>query len=218
MFWIDVYRGLPDVLTQDAGKQVKVRVFQVSAELLLVETKTGPVESDNSSLIIECYHGPLRRAFRLIKFESSDLSNEKILQLAVRSIKDSIGPDALVSPLLVYGALPRPGFRTEIPVPTMLQRTVALRNATHKMKEHFAHTHIPSGLRAQDGPDRSDIRKAQMNSPVLSDHHEIDISDEVYHVQCADSGDCYVLLFPPLGLTKLRTIFVKRHFSPDDHW
>lgn len=137
MCWIDVYLGPPDVLTNDAGYQFKGLVFQANGKLLHIKTKAVPLVSLNSISFVKHYHSPVRRAFKIIKSESPELTEEEILQLNVKSINDSAGPDGLVLSLLVYGALPRPEFPTDKPTPNMVLRAVALRKATQQMTKHF---------------------------------------------------------------------------------
>jgi len=107
MCWIDVYLGPPNVVAHDAGKNLIARAFQLNANMMNIKTKEIPIESANSMTYVERYHTPLRRAFRIIKSELPNISDEEVLQYAVKSLNDSVGPDGLVPTLLVYGALPR---------------------------------------------------------------------------------------------------------------
>lgn len=137
MCWIDVYLSPPDFVAHDAGKQFMTRVFQANAELLYIETKAVPVESAISMTFVERYHDPLQRTFHIIKAESSDLHDDYALQLAVESINGSAGRDDVVPTLLVYGALPRLGFPSDVPAPTVIQRASAFRKATFEMEKHL---------------------------------------------------------------------------------
>lgn len=73
-----------------------------------VETIPVPIESPNTMTYVERYHYSLKRAYAIIKGEARGLSNKEILQYAIKSLNDSVGPDGLVPTLLVYGALPPP--------------------------------------------------------------------------------------------------------------
>lgn len=192
-----------------------VRVFKDNAELLHIETKAVPVESANSMSIIERYHGPVRREFKIIKSEAPDLSDEEILQLAIKSINDSVGPGGIIPTLQVYGALPRLGFNTDKSTPTMQQRAISVRKATQEMTKHFARTQISGATRTRNGPDTSDIRNAPVNTPVLVYRPGIDTWDGVFRLQWFDGEDCYVLLPPPSGLIKFRSTVVKRYLEPE---
>lgn len=157
MCWIDVYLGPPDVVTHEAGKQIMARVLQVSAEMMNIQTKAVPIKTVNSMSLVERYHGPLRRAYKLIQSESPDLCDKEVLQIAVRSINDAIGTDGLVPTLLVYGTLPRLGFSTDKPTPSMQKRSTALRKAKQEMSKHFARCQISAATRTRNGPNTSDI-------------------------------------------------------------
>ncbi|KDN69178.1 hypothetical protein CSUB01_12252 [Colletotrichum sublineola] len=54
---------------------------------------------------VERYHAPLRRAYKIFRDEGE--SPTVALQLAVKAINDTAGPDGLVPTLLVFGAYPR---------------------------------------------------------------------------------------------------------------
>jgi len=107
MCWIDVYLGPPNVVAHDAGKNLVARAFQLNAGIMKIDTKAIPVESANSMTYVERYHTPLRRAFKIIQSEIPNITAAEVLQYAIKSLNDSVGPDGLVPTLLVYGALPR---------------------------------------------------------------------------------------------------------------
>ena len=48
----------------------------------------------------------LRRVYKIISLELKGISEELTLQIAVKAINDSTGPDRLVPILLVFGAYP----------------------------------------------------------------------------------------------------------------
>jgi hypothetical protein len=51
------------------------------------------------------YHAPLRRAWDILHAELSDTtSNKAILQIAVKAVNNTAGPNRLVLTLLVFGA------------------------------------------------------------------------------------------------------------------
>ena len=67
-----------------------------------------PVEAHWSIGKVERYHAPLRRAFNIISAElGSNVSKDVILQMAVKAINDTAGPDGIVPTVLVFGAYPR---------------------------------------------------------------------------------------------------------------
>ena len=49
---------------------------------------------------------PLRRVYKIISLELEGASEELILQMAIKAINDSTGPDRLIPTLLVFSAYP----------------------------------------------------------------------------------------------------------------
>lgn len=165
--WIDVYLGPPDIVVHDAGTNLIAKSFQTNNALMYINTKAVPIESANSMTYVERYHVPLRRAYKIMKDEAPGLDDEALLQCAVKSVNDSVGPDGLVPTLLVYGALPRLGLKTEKPTATTQQRATAVRNATAEMSRYFAKRQVREALNQRNGPNVLDIHKAELGSHVL---------------------------------------------------
>lgn len=63
------------------------------------------VESANAMSIVERYHSQLCQAYFVIKKEVPEIDKDYALQLAVKAISDSIGPDGLVPRLVDSGAI-----------------------------------------------------------------------------------------------------------------
>lgn len=59
LFWIDIYIGLPDMVTHDAGKHFMANVFQSNAGLIKIETKSVRIEAPNATSFVEGYHTPV---------------------------------------------------------------------------------------------------------------------------------------------------------------
>jgi hypothetical protein len=62
---------------------------------------------------VERYHGPLRFALTKIRDSLLDENEQECLQLAVKAVNDTMGPETLIPKLLVFGALPRPDGETQ---------------------------------------------------------------------------------------------------------
>lgn len=104
--WIDIYLVPPDIIAHDAGKNFMSRSFEANVDMLHITTKAIPVESAKSMSIVGRCHSPLRKVFKILKKESPDLNDDDALQMSVKAINDSIGPNGLVPTLVVFGALP----------------------------------------------------------------------------------------------------------------
>ncbi len=55
---------------------------------------------------MEQYHVPLHYVYKIISLELEDASKELTLQMAVKAVNNSTGPDGLIPMLLVFGAYP----------------------------------------------------------------------------------------------------------------
>lgn len=95
--------------------------------------------------------------------EAAELDAKAVLQIAVKSVDDSTGPDGLVPTLIVYSALPRLGFPCDKLTLSLFQRAVALRKAAEEMSKHFARTQVSSTVRTRNGLDTSIIHTAAID-------------------------------------------------------
>lgn len=209
--WIDTYLGPPSLITYDAGKQFISKAFQSQSDLLHIDTRQVPVESPNSLTYVERYHEPIRKAYKCVKQEAPDLDSEAALQMAVKAVNDSTGPNGLVPTLLVYGALPRLGLPNDAPTPSTFKRAVALKHATNEVTKYFAKRQVKDALRTRNGPDTSDVHKAPIGSHVLVYRPKKDRWEGPYALLGIDGETCSVLL--PTGPTPFRSTVVKRHVT-----
>ena len=96
--WINTYLRPPDLLVHDAGKSFMSKEFKHYAGNQGITTKDVPVEAHNSIGLVERYHGPVRRAYKIISEELPDLDKDAALQMAFKAINDIVGPDATYPP------------------------------------------------------------------------------------------------------------------------
>ena len=73
---------------------------------MVIKVKEVPVKAYNSVKKVEQYHALLRRVYKIISLELEDASKELTLQMAVKAINNSAGPNRLIPILLVFGAYP----------------------------------------------------------------------------------------------------------------
>ena len=71
-----------------------------------IKTKQMPVEAHNSIRLIERYHVPLRRAYNILLKELPDLPKEERLQIVIKAVNDTAGPNGIMPTLLVFRAFP----------------------------------------------------------------------------------------------------------------
>lgn len=135
--WSNVCLGPPDFLRTDQGSQFISREFLSNAEADGISVLSEAVECPCAMSHVERYHGPLRLAYQKIRSElASSESNVDCLQMAVKDVNDTIGPEGLFPTLLVYGAIPRPARNT--PAPTQLARARAIDNAMDLVRKEQA--------------------------------------------------------------------------------
>jgi hypothetical protein len=106
--WIDTYLGPSDIIVYNAGKNFVSTEFRQLANSIAIEIKKVPVKAHNSVGQVKRYYAPLRRAYKIIQNELKDeqIDKEMMLQMAVKAINNSAGPDGIVPTLLVFGAYP----------------------------------------------------------------------------------------------------------------
>ena len=73
---------------------------------MAIKVKEVPIKAYNSIGKVEQYYTPLCRVYKIISLELEDASKELILQMAIKAVNNSAGPDRLVPTLLVFSAYP----------------------------------------------------------------------------------------------------------------
>jgi hypothetical protein len=111
--------------------------FMNNAKIMAIKIEEIPVEAYYSIGKIEKYHALVKRAFEVI---TADLGNiitpEHVLQMAVKAVNNTAGPNGLVPTLLVFGIFPRISHELP-PSSSITARGEAMRKAmaeVHKLK------------------------------------------------------------------------------------
>lgn len=110
--WSLRYLGHPKVIRTDEGSNFVAGEVQVWAGEAGVVLHAVGVERASSMGLGEQIHHPLRRSFLKLKSENPNVSDELLLDVAVKAHNDSSGLNGLVPTLLVFGAFPRLPVRT----------------------------------------------------------------------------------------------------------
>eukprot|EP00171_Calliarthron_tuberculosum_P023357 IDg23357t1 len=84
----------------------KSEAFVSVASLSNVQVESTGIESHNSHSICERYHQPLRNTFRKLRIGHPKAPKKLLLQLSVKSMNDTLGPEGLVPSALVFGEYP----------------------------------------------------------------------------------------------------------------
>jgi hypothetical protein len=129
--------------------------------------KEVPVEAYNSVSKIKRYHSFLRQAYKIIcdKLRDTKTSTEVSLQIAIKTINDSAGPDGIIPTLLVFGAYPRITNNSALS-PTTTKKTEAIRKTSNKIRQYYTKRHIEDALRIRNGLDITAIFKLPIQSDV----------------------------------------------------
>ncbi|EED20730.1 conserved hypothetical protein [Talaromyces stipitatus ATCC 10500] len=217
MLWIDTYLGPPDFIVTDAGKNFVSKEFTQLASSVSTMTVSVPVEAHWSIGAVERYHAVLRRSYEIISEEVPELAPELALQMAVKAVNDTAGPDGYVPTLLVFGAYPR---MTEYrpPAPTVAQRAAAVKKAMTEVRRLHTVRQINDALNTRNGPSSTLIHRLPLNSDVL-------VWREggtgypgkwkgPYKLISIDGETCTIDL--PNGPTKFRSTVVKPYHKDDD--
>jgi hypothetical protein len=212
--WIDSYLGPPDWIVHDAGRNFASAEFRQYARAMSIEVDEVPVEAHNSIGKVERYHGPLRRAYNIIKVELGDaVTDDQKLQMAVKAVNDSAGPDGLVPTLLVFGAYPRL-TEDSPPALSIVQRAEAIRKATNEARKLLAKRQINDALATRNGPDTLPTHRLPLQSDVRV-WREKGGWQGPYRLLATNGETCTIEM--PHGPTKFRTTVVKPFYHDEDN-
>jgi hypothetical protein len=180
-----------------------------------VTCKQVPTEAHWSVGKTERYHAPLRRAWEILHAElAGTMSEEAILQMAVKAVNDTAGPDSIVPTLLVFGAYPRMTAESP-PSPSMVRRSEAIQKATKALRKLTAERQVADALNTRNGPATADTLALPLQSEVLV-WRESDGWNGPYKVASIDSHNVTVDMVN--GPTTFRSTVVKPYYRPDHLW
>ncbi|KAF1937171.1 hypothetical protein EJ02DRAFT_63582, partial [Clathrospora elynae] len=167
MLWIDTYQGPPDIITHNAGTNFASVEFKSEAKIMGITCKQVPVEAHWSIGKVERYHAPLRRAYEILRAElDSRTSDDAVLQMAVKAVNDTAGPDGLVPTLLVFGAYPRISMDSP-PSPSMVHRAEAIQKAMKALRKAAAERAVSDVLNTRNGPTTNKVLSLPLQSEVM---------------------------------------------------
>lgn len=135
---------------------------------MAVCVKNIPVEVHWSIVLVERDHPLLHRSCKIIyqELKGENISRDKILQMDVKSINDTAGPNGLILTLLMFRAFPRM-TQLDPPAPSIIQRACAIRKATEEIRKLKAKIKINDALNHRNEPDTSQVYELPQNFDVL---------------------------------------------------
>ena len=211
--WIDTYLGPPDYFVHDAGKNFSSIEFQREARTMAVDVKEVPVEAHNSIGKVEQRHTPLRRTYDILQQElqGEHVDKHAILQMAVKAVNDTAGPNGLVPTLLVFGAYPRI-TRSSAPSASMIKRAEAVRTAMAELRHLNAKRQIRDALTMKNGPNTASTLDLPLQSDVRVWREKKGWKGP-YKLLSIDGETCTIDM--PYGPTKFRSTVIKPFYMEE---
>ena len=100
--------------------------------------KAVPVKAHWSIEIVERFHPVLRRVYKVIMKDLTNvdakISKKLKLQMTIKTVNDTAGPNGLVFTLLIFGAYSRMHY-LDSSAPNIIQRAAAISKAMNEMKK-----------------------------------------------------------------------------------
>lgn len=164
--WINAYIGPPDFLRLDQGSQFTSKEFNTAAVSAGIQIIQEPIENPSFMSHVERYHAPLRAAFEKLRMDLPGENNQDILQMAVHSVNNTVGPKGLCPNLCVFGAIPRPA--RNIPAPQQLAGAQAIDAAMDEVAREQMKRKLAFALKycGPYGKERSDLDALAFGQPV----------------------------------------------------
>ena len=73
---------------------------------MVIKVKEVLIKAYNNIKKVEQYHAPLCYIYKIISLKLEDISKKLTLQMAVKTVNDSAGPNGLIPMLLVFSTYP----------------------------------------------------------------------------------------------------------------
>ena len=133
---------------------------------MAILTKAVLVEAHQSVGLVKRAHLALQRAYQIITDECKDIYKELALQMAIKAVNNTAGPNGLIPTLLVYRAYPRIS-NLDPPAPSITDRAAIIQKAMAKIVKLWAKQTVNSALHHYNRPDTTLIYDLLLNSKVL---------------------------------------------------
>ena len=132
-----------------------------------ISTKSVLVEAHWLVRLVERAYLDLQRAYQVISEELRTTSTKELtLQMAVKAVNDTAGPDGLVPTLLVFGAYPRM-TKLDPPALSITARVTAVHKAMAEITKLRARKSVNDALHYRNRPDTAPLYDLLLNLEVL---------------------------------------------------
>jgi hypothetical protein len=143
--------GPLDNIIYDTEKNFASIKFRQYAKSIVIQVQEIPVKAYNSIRKVERYYTFLRQIYEIIYNEFRDTNTKINLQIAIKAINDSAGPDGIIPILLVFSAYPRM-TENSAPSPTITKKTEAIRKTTKEVRRLYARRQVIDALAIWNNP------------------------------------------------------------------
>jgi hypothetical protein len=143
------------------------------ARLIAIKIKEVPVEAYNSISIVERYYTLLYCLYKIIqdKLKDKNIDKKIILQIAVKAVNNSAGPNRLVPTLLVFSIYLQ---LTEIDLLSLsvTKKAEAIRAAIKKVRQLYIERQVQDILAIYNSPDIKIILDLLLQSDIQVWHEK----------------------------------------------
>jgi hypothetical protein len=115
---------------------------------------------------VERYYTLLRQAFEIITKELPCVSKQFILQIAIKAVNDTAGPDGLVPTLLVFSTYPQMTTTNTLSL-TVTERGKAITKAIKQIAELHAKKQVTNALRQRNSSNINNTLDVLISRDVL---------------------------------------------------
>ena len=183
--------------------------FKQAANSINIEVKEVPVEAHHSIGKVEVYYAPLCRSYEIICVElGPEYSDDICLQLAIKAVNDTIGPNGLVPILLVFGAYPR--IADEPPSTLVLKRAQAIKSTVKELQRLNARRKLQSALSTRNGLNTMSVLDLPLQSDVLI-YRENDGWTGPFKLIAIDGETCIIDM--PYGQSRFRSTVIRPYYA-----
>ena len=129
------------MITHNTKKNFISKDFKHLAIIIGITTKTVPVEAHQLIKKVEHYYIVLYYAYQIVSKELPNLNKEMALQIAIKAVNNTAGPNRLVPTLLIFSTFPQMNELDPLAL-SIAQHAAAVKKAINEIKELCAKTQV----------------------------------------------------------------------------
>jgi hypothetical protein len=143
--------GLLDNIVYNIGKNFISVEFRQYTKSIVIQVQEIPVETYNSIGKIKRYYTFLQQVYKIICNELHDTSIKISLQITIKVINDSAGPNRIIPIFLMFSAYPRI-TKNLVLLLTIIKKTEAIRKTTKEVRYFYAKQQVIDILVIRNSP------------------------------------------------------------------